>query len=153
MLEKAIVAVEIFMLEMDDHPLAVCTENSPIKVCSFGVHFQLISAQNPESEVHLEFQERYFTFILHVPSLSSNPIFEPSSALFPQAPSSSNVLKWNYSHIWTSYNIHNKNNYPFWKYNIPKCDQYAEVVNILHFWSISFQTELIFWALKCPYCE
>lgn len=48
------------MLEMDDHPLAVCTENSAIKVCSFGVHFQLISAQNPESEVHLRVSGEVF---------------------------------------------------------------------------------------------
>lgn len=57
MLEKAIVAEEIFTSEMDDHPLAVCTENSTIKVCSAAVNFQLISTQTPESAVHLRVSE------------------------------------------------------------------------------------------------
>lgn len=69
MLEKTIAVEEIFTLEMDDHPFVVCTENSKIKVFSFGVHFQLISTQIPELAVHLRVSEKRNILLLFCMSL------------------------------------------------------------------------------------
>lgn len=66
---EEIVAEKILTLEMDDHRLVVCTENSAIKICSSGVHFQIISTQTPEFAVHLRVSEERSILLLFCMSL------------------------------------------------------------------------------------